>query len=205
MFKCIIVKLIFCIIIPISLKCILIDRMNVVNVTKGDGHVIRRYLAYHYNNVIMSAMASQITSLTVVYSSVYSGAHQRKHQSSASLAFMRGIHRLPVNSSHKGPVTRKMFPFDKNTERHTAHTIVSWPNPKQWVSVHTSDLMMIIRQIIYILSIITWEMGKLKTHSPTYCIMDNWENMASYSHTRQNISDWDFINTMSSDKFAQWW
>ena len=56
-------------------------------------------------------MASQITSLTIFYSTVYSGAHQRKHQSSASLAFAR-IHRWPVNSSHKGPVTRKMFPLD---------------------------------------------------------------------------------------------
>ena len=36
----------------------------------------------------------------------------KKHQSSASLAFVRGIHRWPVNSPHKGPVTRNMFPFD---------------------------------------------------------------------------------------------
>ena len=57
-------------------------------------------------------MASQITSLTVVYSTGYSGSDQRKHQSSASLAFVRGIHRWPVNSPHKGPVTRKTFPFD---------------------------------------------------------------------------------------------
>ena len=60
----------------------------------------------------MGAMASQITSLTVVYSTIYSGADQRKHQSPASLAFVRGIHRWSVNSPHKGPVTRKMFPFD---------------------------------------------------------------------------------------------
>ena len=60
----------------------------------------------------MSLMASQITSLTIVYSTVYSGADQRKHQSSASLAFVWGIHRGPVNSPHKWPVTRKMFPFD---------------------------------------------------------------------------------------------
>ena len=46
------------------------------------------------------------------YSAVYSSADQRKHQSSASLAFVRGIHRWPVNSPHKGAVTRKMFPFD---------------------------------------------------------------------------------------------
>ena len=66
----------------------------------------------HYNDVRMSVMASQITSFTIVYSSVISGADQRKHRSSVSLAFVRGIHRLPVNSPHKGPVTRKMFPFD---------------------------------------------------------------------------------------------
>ena len=60
----------------------------------------------------MSAIASQITSLTSVYSTVYPGADQSKHQSSASLAFVWGIHRGPVNSPHKWPVTRKMFPFD---------------------------------------------------------------------------------------------
>ena len=57
-------------------------------------------------------MTSQITSLTIVYSTVYWGVDQRKHQSSASLAFVRGIHRGPVNSPHKWPVTRNMFPFD---------------------------------------------------------------------------------------------
>ena len=65
----------------------------------------------HYNDVIISAMAPQITSHTIVYSTVYSGADQRKHQSSASLAFVQGIHRWPVNSPHKRPVRRKMFPF----------------------------------------------------------------------------------------------
>ena len=59
----------------------------------------------------MGKVSSQITSLTIVYSTVYSGA-QRKHQSSASLAFVRGIHRGPVNSPHKWPVTHKMLPFD---------------------------------------------------------------------------------------------
>ena len=59
-----------------------------------------------YNDVIMGAMASQIISFTIIYSSVYSGADQRKHQSSASLAFVKGIHRSPVNSLHKGPVKR---------------------------------------------------------------------------------------------------
>ena len=67
---------------------------------------------YHYDDVIMSAMASQITSLMIVYPIVYSGADQTKHQSSASPAFVRWIHPWPLNFPHKGPVTWKMFPFD---------------------------------------------------------------------------------------------
>ena len=61
----------------------------------------------NYNDVIMSPIASQITSLAIVYSTVYSDADQRKHQSFASLAVVRGIHRGQVNSPHKGPVTWK--------------------------------------------------------------------------------------------------
>ena len=72
----------------------------------------RGVVTTHYNDVIMSLIASQITSLTIVYSTVYSDANQRKHQSSASLVFVRGIHRGHMNSPHKGPVTRKIFPFD---------------------------------------------------------------------------------------------
>ena len=64
----------------------------------------------HYDDIIMSTMTLQITSLPIVYSTVYSGADQRKHQSSASLAFVRGIHRSPVNSPHKvkGPVAENV-------------------------------------------------------------------------------------------------
>ena len=57
-------------------------------------------------------MACQITTVSIVCSTVCSGADQRKRQSSASLAFVRGIHWSPVDSPHKGPLTRKMFPFD---------------------------------------------------------------------------------------------
>ena len=60
----------------------------------------------------MGAIASQITSIMTVYTTVYSGVDQRKHQSSASLAFVRGIHRRPVNSPHKWTVTRKILPLD---------------------------------------------------------------------------------------------
>ena len=76
-------------------------------------HVDRIHVSErHYYDVIMSALSSQITRLTVVYSTNYSAADQRKRQSSASLAFVRGNHRGPVSSPHKWPVTRKMFPFD---------------------------------------------------------------------------------------------
>ena len=72
-------------------------------------------VTWHYCDAIMGAIASQITSLTIAYSIVYSDTDQRKHQSSASLAFVRGSHREPVNSPHKWPVTRKMSPFDDVT------------------------------------------------------------------------------------------
>ena len=68
-------------------------------------------ITFHYNGVIMSAMESQVTGVSIVCSSVGSGADQRKYQSSASLAFVWGTHRWSVNFRHKGPVTRKMFAF----------------------------------------------------------------------------------------------
>ena len=54
---------------------------------------MHRHIAQHYGDVIMSTVASWITSLTIVFSTVYSGADKRKHQSSSSLAFVRWIHR----------------------------------------------------------------------------------------------------------------
>ena len=63
---------------------------------------------YHCNDVMMSTMASQITSFTRRRS-------KRKHQSSAALAFVGGIHQWPVNSLHKGLVMWKMFQFDDVT------------------------------------------------------------------------------------------
>ena len=66
----------------------------------------------HYSGVIISATASLITGVFIVCSSVCSGADQITHQSSASLVFVRGTHRWPVDFPYKGPVTRKMFPFD---------------------------------------------------------------------------------------------
>ena len=76
-------------------------------------NVISYFLClFHYSDIIMSAIMSQITSISIVCSAFCSGEHQRKHQSSAPLAFVRGIHQWLVDSPHKGPVTWKMFPFD---------------------------------------------------------------------------------------------
>ena len=66
----------------------------------------------HNSDVIMSVMASQITSVTIVYFTFYTGIDHSKHQSSASLAYVMGIHWWTVNSPHKWPVTRKIFPFN---------------------------------------------------------------------------------------------
>ena len=74
-------------------------------------HWIRSYYT-HYSDAIMGPTASQITSLTIVTQPFIQAQIKKTHQSSASLAFVRGINRGTVNSPHKWPVTRKMFPFD---------------------------------------------------------------------------------------------
>ena len=84
----------------------------------------------YYNDVIMGVMASQTTSFTIVYSTVYLGADQRKHQSFASLAFVQGIHRWPVNSPHKWPVTRKMAPFDDVIMYKNTYFAPAWEFPR---------------------------------------------------------------------------
>ena len=83
----------------------------------------------------MTAMASQTTSLVIVYSTVYSGAYWSKHQSSASLAFVRGIHRGPVNSPHKWPVTRIMFPFDDVIMNQCQTTSCNPHSPSAWIRI----------------------------------------------------------------------
>ena len=69
-------------------------------------------LYFHYSDVIMNAIALQIIGVSIVCSSVFFRRRSKKHQSSALLAFVSGIHQWPMDSPHRGPVTRKMFPFD---------------------------------------------------------------------------------------------
>ena len=66
-------------------------------IIRGIYCVTLQSINYHYDDVVMGAIASEITRLTIVYSTVYSDADQRKHQSTASLASVRGIHRGPVH------------------------------------------------------------------------------------------------------------
>ena len=94
------------------------------NTGRGGGGGVERYFksggvacVIHFLNLLQwrhnELEASQTTSITIVYSTVYSRRRSKKASKlRASLAFVRGIHRSPVNSPHKGQVTRKMFPFD---------------------------------------------------------------------------------------------
>ena len=95
------------------------------------------------------------------YSTVYSGADQRKHQSSVSLAFVRGIHLWPVNSPHKWPVTREMFPFDDVIMMTTVVYRLPW---------RTISVIMLINNITGILL----GMGppsKRRRYNVTWCII----------------------------------
>ena len=97
-----------------------------VHLTRAS-HVCNTYFSVtHYSDVIMRAMASQIIGVSIVFSTVCSGPDQRKHQTPAWLAFVRGIQQWQVNSPHKEPVTRKMFPFDD--------VIMSEAFTKAWVT-----------------------------------------------------------------------
>ena len=119
----------------------------------------------------MSANASQITSVSIVCSIICSDADQRKYQSSASLAFVREMHRWPVESPHrdKAPV---MFPFDGviTIGKHTAHNIVSRPNFKQWLMNHILDLIMAIRWGTYILTTFRGKWVSWWTNCPIYIL-----------------------------------
>ena len=87
----------------------------------GMGPIWLQGICNPYSDVTMSAIASEITGVSIGYLTICSGTDQTKHQSSASLAFIRGIHRSPMTSPHKGPVKRKMFLSDDVTWRSRWH------------------------------------------------------------------------------------
>ena len=93
--------------------------------------ILTQFPQRHSSDVLISAMASQITGVSTVCSIVYSCVNQRKHQSSASLAYVRGIHRWTAVSPHKGLITRKMFPFDDVTMSY---------NSQLWTQMHHNNM-----------------------------------------------------------------
>ena len=106
---------------------------KLIPVRYNTGVIKTVHLQKHYNDVIMTTIASQITSLTVVYSSVYSDADQRKHQSSASLAFVRGIHRDRWIPRTKDQLRGKCFHLMTSSWR---QTILQWKYT--WLEANTS-------------------------------------------------------------------
>ena len=94
-----------------SLKCYDLIQLNTGQQLHWISHRVCSTGFGHYGDVIVDAMASQITDVSMACSNIWSSEDQRIHQSPVSLAFMRDIPG-PLNSHHKGSVTRKMFPFD---------------------------------------------------------------------------------------------
>ena len=84
------------------------------------------FLSFRYSDVTMNAVAPQITGISIVCPTVCSDVHQRKYQSSASLAFVWEIHQWRADSSNKEPVTRKRFPFDDVIMSRHRDEIGSW-------------------------------------------------------------------------------
>ena len=100
----------------------------------------------HYSDVIMNPIASQIAGVSSVCSSVWLGADHKKHQSSVSLVFVRGIGRIPVNSPRKGPVMRKLFPFyDVIVYKYCIGTYVD-----STVNIDT-EVILVLRNLVLIL------------------------------------------------------
>ena len=151
----------------------------------------------------MNAMVSRITSLTVVYSTVYSGADQRKHQSPASLAFVREIHRWPVNSPHKGHVTRKMSPFDDVIMETGFRGISSCDQPSDWecetVYLETGfpwiiscDLSTLIRS----LSHQTQRESHASVRKRNLCCDSTWHYFRDFINTRLHVVGCQYVMVM---------
>ena len=87
--------------------------------------------------------------------------------------------------------------FQFSSRTHTAHTTVSWPNPKQWIIIHASDLMMIARQRIYSLNHHKGN-GSTENTQPHLLYKDNSENMLNLTHTLTKYIWQTFISSMSS-------
>ena len=132
-----------------------------------------RIYSFHYNYVMMNDTASQITGLTIVCSTVYSSADQRKHQSSASLAFGRGIHWWPVNSPHKRPVVY---------EADVVH-------PQLWGYVYSLLFQWFLGLLIVCLKTIRWPTVEHPDLPPAWALVIH-DDVIKWKHFRVN---WPFV------------
>ena len=165
----------------------------------------------------MSVMASQITSLTIVYSIFYSSADQRKYQSSASLAFVRGIHRWLVNSPHKGPVTWKMFTFDdvimeSNTMifihvyvvliLHVSVLFSTWPKRSCEIAQQLKRLKCRLRNVYFVLVLMCQNMRHVEMHNKMSSAIFQWSSLWVNDCWRIVLSD-QTINQRSRSTLIQ--
>ena len=146
--------------------------MNIHKLSTAFQESVCQMNAPHYSDVIMGAMASKITIPTIAYSAVYQA--QIKENIKASLAFVRAIHRWPMNSPHKWPVTRKMFPFD-HIIRCTQHPINTPQTLRCYyvkIKLFKADLFLLYRSF-NVFIILPWEsslnLTKTSWHGNTIC------------------------------------
>ena len=173
----------------------------------------------------MGAMASQITNVSIVCSTACSGSDQLRYQSSATLAFMRIIHRWPVDSHHKGPVTRKMFPFDDvimyssdSSTLHMGYQIDSaanfhgfpfslYPRIQLWCQKSINNSLKWWKLIILASPIFPFRVVKMSiSNRPTVTILPHWPlrdvELISQAYLSNRI--YEFISWAFSVKFVRW-
>ena len=170
----------------------------------------------YYNDVIMSAMASQITGVSIVYSTVCASAGHRNYQCSASLAFVSGIHRSPVDSTHKGSVKRKIFPFHDVIMKlptlifDSSHSMLCracWAVVASlWkIMMYASEMMMVNNIILFSSNLIKcteskriWEAGTASEHLyQIFCLVMCASISGVFNSTdlhNQNITCWGRFN-----------
>ena len=131
-----------------------------------------------YNYVIISAEAPQITGTSSVCSTNCLGADQRIHLSSAPLVFTRGIQRWPLDSLRKGPLTRKMFPFDYFIDAVGLQRLLGSRVQPQWIHVP-----------------VTW--GSRKSNYAVNCCVSRWNGRDIFFHiTFGRINTWKGVNQL---------
>ena len=158
-------------------------------------YVLLIYKGWHYSDVIMGMMASKISGLTIVYSTVYSGTDHRKNQSSTSLAFVWGIHRVPVNSPYKWPVTWKMFQFDDVIME--AVFVNTWLLLRYacYIINHLNKLMAIL--IFHLILIIVYEVFM---SPPMYCVFTGMTKVGYWFQCTHPL--WDaWVNNLNTPHY----